>query len=183
MTDDRNVPWTDVFKATERLLTRCSLQNECWMFTGGTDRDGYAVIRLSGRQMRGHRLTWMCLRGSIPIGLVYDHLCRNRACVNPYHGDLVPSRVNVRRSPDWLGNRTQCPQGHLYNEENTRWERCADTVSGWRRVCRRCRQERSANSVRLIAAAALSQGLSRRDYIAKYGRGQSAARAILGARA
>ena len=39
----------------------------------------------------------MAHRSDIPAGLQVDHLCRVRACVNPWHMDLVTPAVNTQR--------------------------------------------------------------------------------------
>ncbi len=35
--------------------------------------------------------------GAIPPGLVIDHTCCNRSCVNPHHMDVVTNTENIRR--------------------------------------------------------------------------------------
>lgn len=66
----------------------------CWVWRGRTNRDGYGKI---GRQTLAHRAYYEALVGPIPDGLTIDHLCRNRACVNPDHMEPVPAVENVRR--------------------------------------------------------------------------------------
>lgn len=90
----------------------------CWEWSGTLDRDGYGLY--SNR--RAHRLAWELLIGPCPLGLVPDHLCRNRACVNPDHLEWVTNRVNVLRgqgSAALRARKTHCPQGHEYTPEST----------------------------------------------------------------
>jgi hypothetical protein len=44
-----------------------------------------------------HRFAYELLVGPIPAGLVLDHLCRNRLCVNPNHLEPVTNSENPRR--------------------------------------------------------------------------------------
>lgn len=42
-----------------------------------------------------HRVVWTQAKGSIPDGMVLDHICRVRSCVNPDHLRVVTTRENV----------------------------------------------------------------------------------------
>jgi hypothetical protein len=75
----------------------------------------------------------MILVGPIPDGLVIDHLCRVRHCVNPAHMEPVTDRENVFRG---FAAITHCPKGHEYTADNT-----YIPPSTGSRECRRCRAE------------------------------------------
>jgi hypothetical protein len=59
--------------------------DECWLWTGMTERFGYGVIRIAGVRKKAHRLSWEIHFGEIPNGLLVCHQCDVPACVNPHH--------------------------------------------------------------------------------------------------
>lgn len=91
----------------------------CWEWTGARNRDGYGWFLLDGRAIGAHVASWRLIRGDTPEGMELDHICRNRACVNPDHLDPVPHIENVRRgnTADVMnGTRDRCKRGHLFSE-------------------------------------------------------------------
>jgi hypothetical protein len=110
----------------------------CWLWTGYINSDGYgeyASQYLTTRLV--HRISYGLDKGYLPA-LPLDHLCRHRHCVHPDHLEAVESIVNTRRSTAGLrmANKTHCPQGHPYDEENT-------ILYKGKRKCRACKNERA----------------------------------------
>jgi hypothetical protein len=70
----------------------------CWNWTGYCYANGYSALSVDGHQRLAHRLSYEAHIGPIPLGLVIDHLCENKRCVNPQHLEPVSSAENTRRS-------------------------------------------------------------------------------------
>jgi hypothetical protein len=80
------------------LLNSVLVPSGCWLWLGRCTQDGYPLInmRLNGKHttLRAHRVAW-CELGGNPTPDELDHLCHNRACINPAHLRDVPKLTNL----------------------------------------------------------------------------------------
>lgn len=65
------------------VWNRVDRSGDCWLWTGSTVR-GYGVLRIGGRLVYAHRLTFELDHGRPPVGVVM-HLCDRPLCVRPDH--------------------------------------------------------------------------------------------------
>lgn len=122
----------------ERIMQWTDRSGDCWLWTGFLDRYGYGQISVNNHREKAHRVAYATLVGPIPAGLVSDHTCRVRHCVNPAHLEPVTQAENMRRGVAHNSTKAHCPKGHPYNEANTYVR-----PGGGRRDCRECRRETS----------------------------------------
>lgn len=108
--------------AIDRFATRVALQDDgCLVWLGGKTVGGYGIFaplteHRDGSKAMAHRWLYEHHGGSIPEGYDIDHLCRNRACVNPEHLEPVTRAENIRRA---AAIKTHCVNGHPFDEANT----------------------------------------------------------------
>lgn len=131
------------FTPADRFHTKYEkLDDGCWEWRGSLNHAGYGQFNESRKKTRrAHRYSYELLVGPIPAGLELDHLCRNRACVNPAHLQPVVTYVNMIRSlsvTSLNSRKTHCVNGHEFTEANTK--RSVQSNGRLRRSCITCRR-------------------------------------------
>lgn len=84
---------------------------DCWLFVeaGRENRNGYARLYHDGKERMAHILSWLVHKGVYPDGLLLDHKCKVRCCVNPAHLEPVTPRENTLRGDAKLFGHGRCP--------------------------------------------------------------------------
>ncbi len=85
----------------------------CHLWTGKRAQDGYPVIWRGKRPSSAHRIAYELELGPIADGMVLDHLCRRRDCINHVHLEPVTQSENEKRkSWRYRSKRKSCKNGH-----------------------------------------------------------------------
>lgn len=84
---------------TERFWESVEKTPTCWMWVKLRSPKGYGIFRVvingNKRNRFAHRLSFEMANGPIPDGLLVDHMCHVKACVNPDHLRLVTNKQNL----------------------------------------------------------------------------------------
>jgi hypothetical protein len=113
--------------------------SNCWWFNAASaNPQGYKFFGWGGKNVMAHRFSYELFREPIPEGKYILHSCDTPPCVNPDHLRPGTTAENVadkvargRHRGNGFENRTHCPQGHEYTEENV-------YLFENRRYCRAC---------------------------------------------
>lgn len=127
--------------------------SSCWEWTAHRVGDGYGSVTIANLRFKAHRVAYELTTGApIPAGLVLDHLCKVRHCVNPAHLEPVTQRENVQRGDTqamadaqtrrWAA-QTHCKNGHEFTTANT-YRPPGDPRQ---RQCRTCKAARAKGRV------------------------------------
>lgn len=114
---------------SDRFWSKVDKSGDCWVWTSSLDQHGYGTFYLDRASRMAHRLSYEDAVGPIPKGLVLDHLCRNRACVNPTHLEVVTHRTNILRGVGTSAvnaRKALCAKGHPLDvhRSNPDWRQC-----------------------------------------------------------
>ena len=106
----------------DRFWSKVDKTDSCWNWTACKSLHGYGGFQLNDKWRIAHRVSYEDKNGKIPEGIVIDHLCKNKSCVNPVHLEAVTQKENIMRGT-WFASlnakKTHCPKGHEFTPENT----------------------------------------------------------------
>jgi len=117
----------------DRMMKYIDVTEGCWLWMAAT-RNGYSTFSMGGKSRYVHRIMYEKFIDRLVDGMVIDHLCEVRNCVNPFHLEQVTSTENIKRSFDNRhSTRFYCKRGHEWNDDNTRYYGKAE-----QKRCRKC---------------------------------------------
>ena len=106
---------------------------------------GYGIKKILGRRYGVHRLVMMQEVGHLNSDQFVCHTCDNRKCINIEHLFIGSHAENARDMCKKVRQhqqvKTECPQGHKYDLENTAIRPRKD--GGLYRKCRKCERAKA----------------------------------------
>lgn len=97
-------------------------KTKCIEWNGRKNNKGYGRFYFEGYDWRIHRLIYKLYVGDLIKGLVIDHICRNRACINPQHLRQVTLRENTLENSNSVSainsKKKRCIYNHLLSGAN-----------------------------------------------------------------
>ena len=123
-------------------MTYVDITENCWIWKGGVNSDGYGMFGFDGTMKCAHRISMHFHRGfnlESKDFILHKNECHNRRCVNPEHlyvGNNNDNMKDVKSAGNHYNNiKTHCAKGHEFTEANTRY---CEGRSGTFRVCKIC---------------------------------------------
>lgn len=105
----------------ERIWSRVHKTDACWLWKGARSNVGYAQMHLNGKTAYVHRVVYEMLRGPIAEGMVLDHVCHTRHCVNPEHLQQVTNKQNVENRAGAPRHSVIGVRGVSYNKQTGKY--------------------------------------------------------------
>lgn len=96
--EQRTVEW--------RLDQKTNKTDSCWLWEGATTGLGYGHLNTKGKMIGTHVLSYERYKGKIPEGMLVDHMCHVKNCVNPEHLRLASRSQNSQNRPKPPSNNT-----------------------------------------------------------------------------
>lgn len=132
-----------------RFWAKVQKSEGCWEWVGARNADNYGLIKVRQRNFRAHRVSYALATGKTPE-LPILHSCDNPPCVRPDHLREGTQTENMQDAIDrgrlhivggFHSKKTHCPQGHPYDEENTKVRSLKTGSTG--RTCKECHRQHS----------------------------------------
>lgn len=93
----------------------------CWNWTAYRGADGYGRFMINRVPRLAHRVSYELANALLPPDLEVDHMCHNRACVNPDHLRLATRSLNGQNLRQARVDSSTGIRGVRYRKDTGRW--------------------------------------------------------------
>lgn len=97
--------------------------SKCWEWDGAHHPKGYGTFRLAKTSVPAHRFAYALTHNMfIPDGMVIDHICHNRSCVNSDHLRAVTVQENSEYRVSCNKNSKSRIRGVYWRNDRKAWQ-------------------------------------------------------------
>lgn len=107
----------------ERFWSKIDKTDTCWLWRSGVISTGYGLFFVhKGNRQLAHRYSFELANGTIPDGMVIDHICHTERCVNPKHLRAASQKQNCenKAGPN-CNNRSSGIRGVTWDKSRNLW--------------------------------------------------------------
>lgn len=106
----------------ERFWAKVDKTDGCWNWTAAKAH-GYGRFNIALRTtIAAHRFSYELENGPIAQGLVLDHTCHNKACVNPSHLRVATNKQNIENRVGADSNSSSGVRGVYWNRRARKYQ-------------------------------------------------------------
>lgn len=84
----------------QRFNAKVQKTDTCWLWAAATNSVGYGQLRVEGKALYAHRMSYLMHKGPIPTGQILRHTCDIPHCVNPEHLIVGTHKDNTEDARD-----------------------------------------------------------------------------------
>lgn len=108
-------------KGTAQPLV-AGIKGECITWNAARVGSGYGQFRFEGRHVTAHVVAYSLANGPVPTGMMVDHRCFRRECVNPTHLRAVTPKQNTEHLRGAYSNNACGVRGVRKRHDCDRWQ-------------------------------------------------------------
>ena len=103
-----------------RFWSHVEKGDSCWLWTASVRANGYGQVNIEGINRTAHRVAYELTHGAISAGMLVDHMCRVRACVNPAHLREVTKKQNAENRAE-LTDSSSGVRNVTWDRQRRKW--------------------------------------------------------------